>query len=93
MQRAQFSQSLLLSNLEAIKNNLEKSDSGLRMRHENKVADLTEQCCRLKAKIESNMDLKEAQSKYVVHFLVSFFGGGAVAIVKVKRWLYLMTVF
>lgn len=54
---------MLLANLEAIKINLERKDSEGKMRSENRIAELTEQVTRLKAKLESNSDLKAAQEK------------------------------
>ncbi|KAB7506415.1 Nucleoprotein TPR [Armadillidium nasatum] len=63
LHHSQYSMSLLMNNMESIKNNLDKNDSETRMRYENKISDLTEQCSRLKTKIESNIDIKEAQNK------------------------------
>ncbi|KAK7072171.1 hypothetical protein SK128_026556, partial [Halocaridina rubra] len=61
--RSQSAQAIVLANLETIKNNLERADSEKTMRLENQVTELTEKCCRLKAKLEANTDFKEAQSK------------------------------
>ncbi|XP_045130805.1 nucleoprotein TPR-like [Portunus trituberculatus] len=57
------SQAMLLANLEAIKINLERKDSEGKMRYENRIAELTEQVSLLKAKLESNSDLKVATDK------------------------------
>ncbi|XP_071529693.1 uncharacterized protein [Panulirus ornatus] len=63
MNRGQTSQAMVLANLETIKINLERRDSEGKMRYENQVADLTRQVSRLKAKLESNSDLKVAEDK------------------------------
>lgn len=52
--------------LESIKNNLEHKDSSDRMRVTNQIAELSDQNMRLKAKLESNADTKEARIKCVV---------------------------
>lgn len=57
------SQAMVLANLEAIKINLERKDSEGKMRYENRVAELTEQVSLLKAKLDSNSDLKAAEEK------------------------------
>ena len=54
---------MVLANLEAIKINLERKDSEGKMRYENRIAELTEQVSLLKAKLESNSDLKDAEDK------------------------------
>lgn len=61
--RGQTSQAMVLANLESIKINLERRDSAGKLRHENQITELTEQVHRLKAKLESNSDLKLAQDK------------------------------
>ncbi|XP_064098408.1 nucleoprotein TPR-like isoform X2 [Macrobrachium nipponense] len=61
--RNQSSQAIVLANIESIKNNLERNDSEKTMRLENQVSELTERCSRLQAKLETNTDFKEAQSK------------------------------
>lgn len=63
MNRGKTSQAMVLANLETIKINLERRDSEGKMRYENQVADLTRQVCRLKAKLDSNADLKAAEEK------------------------------
>lgn len=54
---------MVLANLETIKINLERSDATEKMRYENQIHELTEQCSRLKAKLESNIEVKEATMK------------------------------
>ncbi|XP_066988708.1 nucleoprotein TPR-like [Macrobrachium rosenbergii] len=63
MTRNQSAQAIVLANIESIKNNLERTDSEKTMRLENQVSELTERCSRLQAKLETNTDFKEAQSK------------------------------
>lgn len=62
-ERNQASQAMVLANLETIKINLERSDATEKMRYENQIHELTEQCSRLKAKLESNIEVKEATMK------------------------------
>lgn len=62
-ERNQASQAMVLANLETIKINLERSDATEKMRYENQIQELTEQCSRLKAKLESNIEVKEATMK------------------------------
>ncbi|XP_063612017.1 nucleoprotein TPR-like, partial [Penaeus indicus] len=62
-ERSHASQAMVLANLETIKINLEKSDATEKMRYENQIQELTEQCSRLKAKLESNIEVKEATMK------------------------------
>ncbi|CAL4105087.1 unnamed protein product, partial [Meganyctiphanes norvegica] len=59
------STSMVLANLEAIKNNLERSESQSRMRYDNQISDLNAQNSRLKAKLESNSDGSNAQTKLI----------------------------
>ncbi|KAG7160494.1 Nucleoprotein TPR-like [Homarus americanus] len=63
LNQGQMSQAMVLANLESIKINLERRDSDGKMRYENQVATLTEQVCRLKAKLASNSDLRAAENK------------------------------
>ncbi|XP_068238323.1 nucleoprotein TPR-like isoform X2 [Palaemon carinicauda] len=63
MTRNQSAQAIVLANIESIKNNLERTDSEKTMRLENQVSELMERCSRLQAKLETNTDYKEAQSK------------------------------
>ena len=70
MSRSQNSTALLLSNLEMIKNNLERTDSESKMRFENQIADLTRKLAQAQTKIDSNTELKKIEDKYV--FMIMF---------------------
>ncbi|KAK3887381.1 hypothetical protein Pcinc_008498 [Petrolisthes cinctipes] len=63
LSRGQTSQAMVLANLETIKINLERKDSGDRTRHQNQLDDLNQQLAMMKAKLESNEDLKMAREK------------------------------
>ncbi|KAF2365896.1 Nucleoprotein TPR/MLP1 [Trinorchestia longiramus] len=64
--RQESSQAMVLASLASIKNNLEHKDASDKMRLQNQIADLTDQNLRLKAKLETNTDLKEATNKLSV---------------------------
>ncbi|KAK4316810.1 hypothetical protein Pmani_012065 [Petrolisthes manimaculis] len=63
LSRGQTSQAMVLANLETIKINLERKDSDDRTRHQNQLDDLNQQLAMMKAKLESNEDLKMAREK------------------------------
>ncbi|XP_018026947.1 nucleoprotein TPR isoform X2 [Hyalella azteca] len=64
--RQESTQAMVLASLASIKNNLEHKDASERMQYQNKIADLTDQNLRLKAKLEANTDLKEMTNKLAV---------------------------
>lgn len=63
LSRSHTSQAMVLANLETIKINLDRKDSDDRIRHQNQLDDLNQQLAMLKAKLESNEDLKIAREK------------------------------
>ena len=61
--RNQSSTAMLLSNLEMIKNNLERTDAETRMRHENQITDLTRKLVQAQSKLDSNSEMKKLEEQ------------------------------